>query len=852
MMRGFLAPRSWLLPAAALVALVFAVFLTADTTPAQAQQVTQSRFQVWNSTLTIGAGNTWRGYDGNVGGLPNPSFIFDGVTYEIERLSVTNGDKTLQFVLDKAIPDRLKSSLKLRVGYTEFTLANATLSNLGGVTNDTVTWPNIRQDWPTAGYNRPVGLTAADLWSATLTAGDLGSGAIFGCDQTVTGAECSTGLTDNSFTYAGADYQISALSVNPSSGLLVLTLDKTIPDSLDKLVLHVNGQRFGSSIGEKATVVNTDDAREWSETGLSWSANDTVKLRLTERQRQLSFVSFTLASHVMTEIYIIDGERSIEKIPVRIEPPLDSESEIMLRIKDHCAGSSHPRIATQFADYIMQLPNAADSSDTKLLRLPEGVGQVIILIRAVADRKNEGEEATCFELVPIKDAPYILRDSHSESVYPETEFVILDNSIAAPDEADPRRGINVQPTSAGFTEGSSITYTVELRSRPRGNVKIFARVLGSNHPPIHTSPSSVIFTPDRWFERKTFTVTAPLGDYGGSFGTGYIITHALRTDPVDENYDSSYWFHGPGIDGQKHILIRVKDVEEVNGGMEEDPGGTEGGLGVVPRPPQTPPEEEAPQGQQGPPSQEPANQQPENQQQPNQQPQVEVEEEQQAPEYQPASQEPAGPPEQEQEQRLPDNSGGAGGSTGRAAPVVVAHYVAPLGALAFSESTVATGQTITVTGTGFVGWTPVQSVTVGGLEAFAGGWVITDPEGKFTVDVMVPGLSPGRQPVVATVGGWTASSYLFIDPDAVVDTATPVAQAWAGVAVPGLVVWHFDNESQKWSFYDPALPEFSDLEFMETGQVYLVQVGATTAATLNGQLRSLTCVNGNCWNVILW
>ncbi len=576
MMRGFLAPRSWLLLAVVLVALVLAVLLTADTTPAQAQQLTtQSRFQVWNSTLTIGAGNTWRGYDGNVGFLPGPSFIFDGVTYEVERLSVTNSDKTLQLVLDKAIPDRLKSSLRLQVGYTEYSLASATLSDLGGVSNDTVTWPDIRQSWPTAGYSLSVSLNAADLWSATLTAKDLGSETILGCNQAVTGAECVSGLTDNSFTYAGTDYQISALSVN-DNGTLFLTLNKTIPDSLNSLVLHVNGRRFGLVSGEKATVVddNANDTREWSETGLSWSANDSIRLRFTERQRLLSWVSFTLATDITTEIYIIDAERSIEPVYVQIDPPLDSESEVMVRIKDRCAtGESQDRIAVESVDYFMQLPSVPDKPNTKLLRLPEGVGEVIIWIRAVADRKNEGEEATCFELVPFNDAPYIIPDSHEEGRYPELEFVILDNSIAVPDEADPNRGIIVQPVSAGFVEGGSLTYTVQLKSAPRGNVKIYARVLEPNAP-IHTSPSSVVFTPDRWFEAKTFTVTAPPANYGGSFGTVYTITHALRTDPVDENYDSSYWFHGPGIDGQKHIRVRVKDSQEYM-------GSTGGDLGVV-------------------------------------------------------------------------------------------------------------------------------------------------------------------------------------------------------------------------------------------------------------------------------
>ena len=575
MMRVFLAPRSRLLTAAALVALLFAVFLTADTTPAQAQQLaTQSRFYVWTSTLTIGAGNTWRGYDGNVGFLPNPSFTFDGVTYEIERLSVTNSDKTLQLVLDKAIPDRLISSLRLQVGYSEFSLASATLASLGGVTNDTATWAYGHRNWPTAGYNRPVALTATDLWSATLTAKDLGSGMILGCDQTVTGAECSSGLTDNSFTYAGEDYQISALSVNPSSGLLVLTLDKTIPDSLNKLVLHVGDRRFGSASGAKSAVVSTDDTKEWSNTALSWSADDTVRLRLTERQRLLSYVGFAVISSVSPEINIHTSQRSIEEIPVRIDPPLDSgDSHVILRIKDHCATSDYDRIATQVEDYIVQLPNAPSGPDTKLLRLPEGKSEVIIRIRMAADRKNELDEHTCLELVPINDAPYVIVDKHSESIYPETELQILDNSMEAPDEADPRRGINVRPDSAELTEGASVTYIVELRSIPLADVRVFARVLNPNTPPIRVRPTSVTFTKTNWFERKTFTVTAPPGHYRSS-ASPYTIMHTLSSDGHDPNYDSSYWFHGPGIDGQTHIRVAVNDAQESG-------GGTEGDLGVV-------------------------------------------------------------------------------------------------------------------------------------------------------------------------------------------------------------------------------------------------------------------------------
>ena len=68
-----------------------------------------------------------------------------------------------------------------------------------------------------------------------------------------------------------------------------------------------------------------------------------------------------------------------------------------------------------------------------------------------------------------------------------------------------------------------------------------------------------------------------------------------------------------------------------------------------------------------------------------------------------------------------------------------------------------------------------------------------------------------------------------------------VVDAGPGCPLAGqlAVVWHFDQSGQRWRFYDPATPEYSELREMTPGQVYLVRVKATARAMLGGKVRQL-------------
>lgn len=67
-----------------------------------------------------------------------------------------------------------------------------------------------------------------------------------------------------------------------------------------------------------------------------------------------------------------------------------------------------------------------------------------------------------------------------------------------------------------------------------------------------------------------------------------------------------------------------------------------------------------------------------------------------------------------------------------------------------------------------------------------------------------------------------------------------------------VTVWHFDNNAKVWFFYVPTLGEDSTLATIKSQEIYLVRVVRSANVVLNGTARNLTCMDGNCWNHIVW
>ena len=102
----------------------------------------------------------------------------------------------------------------------------------------------------------------------------------------------------------------------------------------------------------------------------------------------------------------------------------------------------------------------------------------------------------------------------------------------------------------------------------------------------------------------------------------------------------------------------------------------------------------------------------------------------------------------------------------------------PKGTVSVTPLSASTGNTITITGTGYPPSTTASALTIGGADAMPTGGIITDASGSYTQVVEVPAattggsLNPGTQIISTTVGAITGSSTLFSTPNPSI-TITP-------------------------------------------------------------------------------
>ena len=180
----------------------------------------------------------------------------------------------------------------------------------------------------------------------------------------------------------------------------------------------------------------------------------------------------------------------------------------------------------------------------------------------------------------------------------------------------------------------------------------------------------------------------------------------------------------------------------------------------------------------------------------------------------------------------------------------VAHEV-PEGIINLSETSGGPGSTVTVSGEGFKSFVPISLVKVGTLDVTPAPKPSTDGNGMMSFDVIVPGLDVGIQTIEVNVGDTTSSTGFTVTESGVnPGDIKEIAPALEGLGDNFVNIWHFNNDTKAWSFYDAQ--EGSDLTHLITGETYLMQIKSTVEVILNGDTRNLTCVGGNCWNQIVW
>ena len=180
----------------------------------------------------------------------------------------------------------------------------------------------------------------------------------------------------------------------------------------------------------------------------------------------------------------------------------------------------------------------------------------------------------------------------------------------------------------------------------------------------------------------------------------------------------------------------------------------------------------------------------------------------------------------------------------------VTHSV-PEGGISLSATSGSPGTVIGVTGEGFKAFVPVQSVHVGSIEVTPSPAPSTNDQGMLDFEITIPGLDNGIQTVEVEVSGTTASVGFTVMPSGVAaGDITASAKAVENLGENFVIAWNFNNDTKTWSFYDGE--EGSDLDNFITGETYLILITSDIEAILNNRTRNLTCVGGNCWNVVVW
>lgn len=137
-----------------------------------------------------------------------------------------------------------------------------------------------------------------------------------------------------------------------------------------------------------------------------------------------------------------------------------------------------------------------------------------------------------------------------------------------------------------------------------------------------------------------------------------------------------------------------------------------------------------------------------------------------------------------------------------------ATHSVPAEKLTLNPSTTRSGNYIEVIGMGFPAYHPVfievSNLTVGNVAN-------TDGNGDFTANILVPALPAGRHLVKTTVNFEVATQILVVSDTAIVLPPRSPEEAYSSLISNGnlIAVWHFNNEDQTWSFYDPR-PEFAE------------------------------------------
>ena len=153
------------------------------------------------------------------------------------------------------------------------------------------------------------------------------------------------------------------------------------------------------------------------------------------------------------------------------------------------------------------------------------------------------------------------------------------------------------------------------------------------------------------------------------------------------------------------------------------------------------------------------------------------------------------------------------------------NHTVSAGRVGADAETACPGDTLTVTGQNLPPFATVTWITLGGVQLSPGSRVHTDKAGAFTADARVPHLEAGNQTLQVLV-----AETVFVDVVEIVGPPLtgPPARVFKELIRAGVLerVWHFENSTQTWSFFDPdpMFAGFNDLPEVRTDDILFIRL----------------------------
>ncbi len=437
--------------------------------------------------------------------------------------------------------------------------------------------------------------TATDLWSGTLTVKDMSGD--FGCSNSITNNHCSDHLTDDDFRYDSTDYAITGIVVR-SSGELEIEFDTTLTTATKALTLNVGSTAFNfvdaDTMGTESLI--------WDNSGLSWSAGDTVMLTLMTPPIEVDIKTFAEVSE--------DNQGGLD-IKLKSEPGADvtvnvesSDTGIftvsrasftftpmnwdveqgpdIIPVQDADADDEMATLTVSGADFDDILVEVVIVDDDVLLTLPQSPVAL-----------NE-EETTTFVVAlasaPVRDREVYMKsdDTGAVTVDPlsleftsenwDTSQTVTVTGVADDDPKDEQvtitvevtgvtagtvtvdvtdddePGVTIVPTTLDVVEGGTATYTVKLDTIPTADVAV--EITSSDTGKATVLPETLTFTTGNWQTAQMVTVTGV--EDADTTNDTVTLTHSATSTDTD--------YQGIMIAGVT-VTVNDNDTAQVTGVM---------------------------------------------------------------------------------------------------------------------------------------------------------------------------------------------------------------------------------------------------------------------------------------------